>query len=49
MLKYGSLFTLTQKQLDKIANYMNDEIRENLHFRLAPCDPIVFLHLWKIQ
>ena len=40
MLKYGSRSILTQKQLDEIATYMNDEIREDLHFRLAPCEII---------
>ena len=34
---------LSQETLDVIATYMNDSIREDLHFRLAPCEPIVFL------
>ena len=34
---------LSQEMLDVIATYMKDDIREDLHFRLAPCEPIVFL------
>ena len=34
---------LSQEALDAIATYMKDDIREDLHFRLAPCEPIVFL------
>lgn len=34
---------LYQEALDVIATYMKDDIREDLHFRLAPCEPIVFL------
>lgn len=29
--------------IDVIATYMNDEIRERVHFELAPCTPIKFL------
>ena len=29
--------------MDTIATYMNDDIREDLHFRLAPCEPDLFL------
>lgn len=35
---------ITQDQLDVIATYMNDEIREDVHNRVAPCDPDVFLN-----
>lgn len=35
--------SLSQETLDIIATYMDDDIREDLHFRLAPCEPIVFL------
>lgn len=35
--------SLSQKTLDNIATYMDDDIREDLHFRLAPCEPKVFL------
>lgn len=34
---------LSQETLDVIATYMDDDIREGLHFALAPCEPIVFL------
>ena len=39
MTRYGEDFTLTQEELDNIATYMRDEIREELHFDLAPCAP----------
>lgn len=29
--------------IDAIASYMNDEIRERVHFELAPCTPTEFL------
>lgn len=35
--------SLSQETLDIIATYMDDDIREDLHFRLAPCEPKVFL------
>lgn len=34
---------ITQKDMDIIANYMNDEIREQVHRELAPCEPEEFL------
>lgn len=34
---------LSEKVLNDIAIYMNDNIREELHFRLAPCEPELFL------
>ena len=43
MKRYGEEYVLTQDQLDVIAKYMNDEIREDLHFRFAPCEPDSFL------
>lgn len=43
MLRYGRKFKLTQELMNVIASYMNDEIREDLHFRLAPCEPDLFL------
>lgn len=43
MTRYGENYTLTQEELDNIATYMNDEIREDLHFDLAPCTPEEFL------
>ena len=43
MTSYGENYTLTQEELDNIATYMNDEIREDLHFDLAPCTPEEFL------
>ena len=43
MKRYGEEYVLTQDQLDVIAKYMNDEIREEMHFRFAPCEPDFFL------
>ncbi len=34
---------ITQDDMDNIATYMDDEIRERLHFELAPCKPEEFL------
>lgn len=34
---------LSQETLDVISTYMNDDIREDLHFRIAPCSPDLFL------
>lgn len=34
---------LTQKDLDVIATYMDDDIREAVHAELAPCEPEIFL------
>lgn len=34
---------ISQKTMDAIAVYMDDEIREKVHYELAPCDPEMFL------
>ena len=34
---------ISQDKLDVIATYMDDDIREMLHFKLAPCTPGKFL------
>lgn len=43
MLRYGRKFNITQEFMDTIATYMNDDIREDLHSRLAPCESDLFL------
>lgn len=43
MRRYGIDFNLTQELLEMIATYMDDNIRESLHYELAPCEPDVFL------
>lgn len=43
MTRYGEKETLTQELLDNIATYMNDDIRGDLAFELAPCTPEMFL------
>lgn len=35
--------SIDQELMDTIATYMNDEIRERVHFELAPCSPKEFL------
>ena len=37
------VFELTQEELDVIATYMDDDIRENVACDLAPCTPNEFL------
>lgn len=36
-------FTLSQEEMDAIVPYMDDDIREKVHFELAPCEPVDFL------
>ena len=43
MMRYGENYTLKQKDMDTIASYMDDEIREDLHDEIAPCTPEEFL------
>lgn len=43
MKRYGENYKLNQKEMDTIASYMNDEIREDLHLEMAPCEPEDFL------
>ena len=45
MLRSGVIekFTLSQEEMNVIATYMDDDIREKVHFELAPCEPVNFL------
>ena len=43
MTRYGQKVKLDQELLDVIATYMDDDIRENIAFELAPCSPDEFL------
>lgn len=43
MKRYGESFILKQDLMDTIASYMDDDIREDLHFMIAPCSPDLFL------
>ena len=43
MKRYGEDYKLDQEQMDVIASYMDDEIREDLHLEMAPCEPEEFL------
>lgn len=46
MNRYGTEHTLTQDELDIIASYMDDEIREYIAFKLDPCTPESFLRAY---
>ena len=37
---------ITKEQLDVIAGYMSDELRERIHSELAPCAPVEFLEAY---
>ena len=43
MKKYGESYTLTQEDMDVIATYMDDEIREELHGNIDYFTPEDFL------
>ena len=43
MLRYGEKFNLDKNLLDALVTYMNDDIREDVHFDLAPCSEEEFL------
>lgn len=43
MKRYGEKFRLDQELMDTIATYMDDEIREQVHAEIAPCEPEEFL------
>lgn len=34
---------ITQDDMNNIATYMDDEIRETIHSKLAPCEPEEFI------
>lgn len=48
MKRYGKDYKLTQNLMNTIAVYMDDEIREKVHFELAPCEPEEFLK-WYLE
>lgn len=37
---------LTQAELDTIATYMQDYLREQIHAMYAPCEPMQFLSVY---
>ena len=43
MLKYSRNFTISNEFMNTISTYMDDEIREKVHFELAPCTNEEFL------
>ena len=46
MTRYGEEYKLNTEEMENIATYMNDEIREDLHFEMAPCEPVEFLRAY---
>lgn len=38
-----SIKEVTNEEMNDIASYMNDELREAIHLELAPCTPEEFL------
>ena len=45
MLRYGEKLDLDKNLWDAIVTYMNDDIREDVHFDLAPCSEEEFLDI----
>lgn len=43
MLRYGEKLDLDKNLWDAIVTYMNDDVREDVHFDLAPCSEEEFL------
>jgi hypothetical protein len=43
MKLYGKEFTIDTVLMEIISAYMNNEIKEQIHCELAPCQPEVFL------
>lgn len=43
MLRYGRNNVITDELMNSIASYMDYDIRESLHFKLAPCNNEIFL------
>lgn len=48
MRRYGEYYTLTQEDLDVIATYMNDEIRECIHNEMLYDTPEDFLRKYVV-
>ena len=46
MTKYGKEYKLSEEEWENIATYMNDEIREDLHNTIVPCEPEEFLRTY---
>lgn len=43
MKRYGEETCISQKLMDTISSYMDDDKREDVHAELAPCKPEEFL------
>ena len=43
MKRYGKEFTIDNFLMEIISAYMNNDIKEEIHCELAPCQPEVFL------
>lgn len=46
MKRFGEEFKLDNELMDNIASYMDDEIREELHCEMAPCEHEEFLEAY---
>ena len=43
MKRHGEVFKMNMNLMDAIAVYMDDELREQVHREMAPCEPEKFL------
>lgn len=43
MRRYNEEVILSEELLSDIATYMDNDLREKVHFELAPCEPMTFL------
>lgn len=43
MTRYGEEFIITDRLMEEIVSYMDDNIREKVHFEFAPCTHEEFL------
>lgn len=43
MKRHGEVFEMNMNLMDAIAVYMDDELREQVHREMAPCEPEEFL------
>lgn len=43
MKRYNEEVILSEELLSDIATYMDNDLREKVHFELAPCEPMTFL------
>lgn len=44
---FAERIVLSDEEMDNIGSYMDDDIREELHAKIAPCDPDFETLLWQ--